>query len=317
VPRDALYISSVHHRAHFGPPSQKGTDVVTDPAFRESVAQASDYIQIRLDAANASPRVALILGSGLSILAERARDAVYIPYADIPQFPRSTVPGHAGRLVVGSLAGVDVLIMQGRVHYYEGYSAREVTFPIRVLHSLGIRALCVTNAAGGLHPEWSPGDLMVITDHINLVAMAGHSPLRGPNDDALGPRFPSMVRAYDPEFIELLQRTARAQGQRLRHGVYAMVAGPSFETPAEVRMLRALGADAVGMSTAPEVLVARHAGMRVVGTSLITNIAVDTQETSAEPTHEEVLEAGRLAAPALASLIEGALPQIATSVEQG
>lgn len=284
---------------------------MNEPASIESIRRAAERVRQRLSGLPAGERVGLVLGSGLSVLADRVAPSVQIPYEDIPSFPRSTVPGHAGRLVAGELAGAPVLVMQGRVHYYEGYSPAEITFPIRVLQALGVRTLLVTNAAGGLHADWQPGDLMAITDQINFVGMAGQNPLRGPNDEALGPRFPSMVRAYDPELLELLREVARPRGITLLEGVYAMLAGPTFETPAEVRMLRVLGADAVGMSTAPEVVVARHAGMRVLGISLITNIAIDTLESTGEPSHEEVLEAGRRAAPVMASLIEGVLSRIA------
>ncbi len=283
---------------------------------RRAIAEAAEAIRPHL---RGVPRIALILGSGLNVLADRATDARALPYAEIPHFPHSTVPGHAGRLISGRLAGVDVLIMQGRVHFYEGYSPAEVTFPIRVLQALGVRILCVTNAAGGLNPAFAAGDPMAITDQINLVGMAGHHPLRGPNDDSLGTRFPSMVRAYDPALVAALRQVAVERGLTLRSGVYAMVAGPTFETPAEVRMLRAWGADAVGMSTAPEVAVARHAGMRVLGLSLITNVAIDTQEEPSEPTHAEVVEVGQRAVPVLAALIEGVLPRLyaALTAEQG
>lgn len=283
---------------------------------RRAIAEAAEAIRPHL---RGVPRIALILGSGLNVLADRATDARALPYAEIPHFPHSTVPGHAGRLISGRLAGVDVLIMQGRVHFYEGYSPAEVTLPIRVLQALGVRILCVTNAAGGLNPAFAAGDPMAITDQINLVGMAGHHPLRGPNDDSLGTRFPSMVRAYDPALIAALRQVALERGLTLRSGVYAMVAGPTFETPAEVRMLRAWGADAVGMSTAPEVAVARHAGMRVLGLSLITNVAIDTQEEPSEPTHAEVVEVGQRAVPVLAALIEGVLPRLyaALTAEQG
>lgn len=285
-----------------------------DPQLFARIEQAADYVRARIHSA---PRIALVLGSGLGPLADRVAGASEVPYEGIPHFPRSTVPGHAGRLLAGTLAGVDVLVMQGRVHYYEGYAPAEVTFPIRVLRALGVEALCVTNAAGGLHVEWSAGDLMAIVDQINLVGMAGQHPLRGPNDDRLGPRFPSMVRAYDREYLGLLREAASAERLTLREGVYAMVAGPTFETPAEVRMLRALGADAVGMSTAPEVAVARHGGMRVLGLSLITNIAVDSPDAAQEPSHEEVVEAGRQAVPRLTALIERVLPKVAAALPKG
>jgi len=283
---------------------------------RRAIEEAAATVRLRLQTV---PRIALILGSGLNALAELATAAWSVSYADIPHFPRSTVPGHSGRLIGGQLAGVDLLIMQGRVHYYEGYSPAEVTFPVRVLQALGVRTLCVTNAAGGLNPSWRAGDPMVITDHIDLVGISGMHPLRGPNDDALGVRFPSMVRAYDPQFVALLEQVARGRGITLRSGVYAMLSGPTFETPAEVRMLRTWGADAVGMSTAPEVTIARHAGMRVLGISLITNIAVDTQEEAAEPSHAAIVKVGQRAIPTMAALIEGVLPSLysATCAQQG
>lgn len=293
---------------------RKGYAVVNHTVTRERIEQAAEYVRAR---ATRMPLVAVILGSGLGMLAERVKDPVVIPYGDIPGFPLSTVPGHSGRLVIGSLGMADALLMQGRVHYYEGYSAAEVAFPVRVLYALGVRGLCITNAAGGLHPEWRPGDLMLISDHINLIGLAGHNPLRGPNDDSLGPRFPSMLRAYDPEFISIAQSVARSRSIQSRVGVYAMVAGPSFETPAESRMLRALGADAVGMSTAPEVVAARHAGMRVLGISVISNIVADTQQSLVSPSHAEVLQTGERSAPELASLIEGVLPQLVEICEQG
>ncbi len=279
---------------------------------RRAIEEAADCVRPHL---RGNPQIALILGTGLNDLAERAGNAWSTSYGDIPHFPRSSVPGHAGRLIGGQLAGVDVLIMQGRVHFYEGYSPAEITFPVRVLQALGIQMLCVTNAAGGLNPSWSAGDPMVITDQIDLVGMAGMHPLRGPNDDTLGARFPSMVRAYDPRLIVMLQQVARERSITLRAGVYAMLAGPTFETPAEVRMLRAWGADAVGMSTAPEVAVARHAGMRVLGIALITNMAVDTQEEPGEPTHAAVVEVGQRAVPIMASLIEGVLPRLHSSID--
>ncbi|MCD6519424.1 MAG: purine-nucleoside phosphorylase, partial [Anaerolineae bacterium] len=237
-----------------------------------------------------------------------------IPYTQIPHFPRSTVEGHSGRLVLGWLGGMQVLMMQGRAHYYEGYSLAQITLPIRAMQMMGIDILIVTNAAGGLRKDFQPGDLMAIVDHLNLVGMAGHNPLRGPNDERFGPRFPDMSRAYDPELLDLLRAEAKEQNIPLREGIYAMVAGPSFETPAEVRFLRSIGADAVGMSTVPEVIVARHGGMRVLGISLISNIAQDSLHPTGEgPSHKEVLQAGRRAVPRLASLLEGFLRRLSCS----
>jgi purine-nucleoside phosphorylase len=273
------------------------------------VSEAVDYIGSRIAS---DPKVGMVLGSGLGLLADRLCDPAVIPYEEIPHFPRSTVKGHSGHLLTGVLSGLSVLVMQGRVHFYEGYSAEEITFPIRVMQLLGIEILIVTNAAGGLRPGFQAGDLMAITDQINLPGMAGQHPLRGPNDERLGSRFPDMARAYDVDLLNLLRDEARAQNISLQEGVYLMVAGPAFETPAEVRLARALGADAVGMSTAPEVVVARHGGLRVLGISLISNVAVDTVEPSGtiEDVHEQVLAAGLEAAPRLVALLEGVLRRL-------
>jgi purine-nucleoside phosphorylase len=284
---------------------------MTDAITYELVEEASSYLRARV---RYQPRVGLILGSGLSTLADRVADPDIIPYHDIPHFVVSTVPGHAGRLVLGPLGSLTTVMMQGRVHYYEGHSAAEMTFPVRVMRALGAEVLIVTNAAGGIRPGFRAGDLMAIVDHVNLPGLAGHSPLRGPNDDRLGPRFPDMSPAYDLELLDLLRAEARAQRLTLHEGVYAMVAGPSFETPAEIRYLRAIGADAVGMSTAPEVVVARHNGMRVMGLSLITNIAADTVQRGRqeETTHAQVLAAGERAVPMLVRLVEGVLRRLAS-----
>ena len=259
------------------------------------------------DRVTVKPRVGLILGSGLGSLADELDDAVVVPYADVPGFPRSTVHGHRGELGVGRLAGQPVAVMRGRFHFYEGYSMQQVTFPVRVLHALGCDTLIVTNAAGGLRPDWAVGDLMRLTDQIFLPGVAGHHPLRGENDDRLGPRFPPMVGAFDAELARLAHEVADEQGTILRDGVYAMVAGPSFESGAELRMLRIWGADAVGMSTAPEVVVARHMGMRVLGISLVTNLALPE---GAPANHAEVLEAGEAAKPKFGGLLQGILERI-------
>jgi purine-nucleoside phosphorylase len=278
---------------------------------RETVIEAVEYIRSHT---RHKPEVGVVLGSGLSALADRVADADVISYDDVPHFVPSTVPGHVGRLVIGVLGGVRVLLMQGRTHFYEGYSTAQVSLPVRVMQYLGVGALIVTNAAGGIHPEFASGDLMVINDHINLVGMAGQNPLRGPNEADFGVRFPSMAPAYDPALVTLAEEVAREQGITLRRGVYVMVAGPSFETPAEIRFLRTIGADAVGMSTVPEVVVARHAGMRVLGISLISNVAIDALEKAqGMATHEEVLEAGRRAVPALIALVEGILTRLSQS----
>lgn len=235
------------------------------------------------------PRVAIILGSGLGQLADEIADSVTIQYTDIPGFPPSTVHGHRGELVLGDLGGQPVMAMRGRFHLYEGYTPAQTTFPVRVMAALGAEILIVTNAAGGLRADWQVGELMLITDHINLVAMSGDNPLRGPNDDHLGVRFPAMTNAYDVALGALAQQLAPDVGLTLRQGVYAQVAGPSFETRAELRMLRLLGADAVGMSTANEVIVAVHGGLRVLGISLISNVATPDAPPA---NHEEVLAAG-------------------------
>jgi purine-nucleoside phosphorylase len=253
------------------------------------------------------PRVAMILGSGLGALADELEEAAAVPYGEIPGFPRSTVVGHRGELAIGRLAGQPVAVMRGRFHFYEGYSMQQVTFPVRVLRALGCETLLVTNAAGGLRPDWPVGELMRIADHIFLPGMAGHHPLIGPNDDRLGPRFPAMVGAYDAELGALAQSVAGEQGTALREGVYLMLTGPSFESGAELRMARLLGADVVGMSTAPEVVVARHMGMRVLGISLVTNQALPD---GAPANHEEVLEAGEAAKPKFAALLKGILARL-------
>lgn len=256
------------------------------------------------------PQVGIILGSGMGALVDAIADRQIISYADVPHFPTSTISGHVGALVMGSLAGHNVIVLQGRTHYYEGYSMQQITLPIRVLRLLGVHTLIVTNAAGALNPSFTPGDLMVISDHINLVGMAGAHPLRGPNLDAMGPRFPDMSQAYDPALRTLARDVARGRGLPLHEGVYVCVAGPSFETPAEVRFLRLIGGDAVGMSTAPEVTVARHAGMRVLGVSGISNVAIDQPTSERVTTHDEVLEAAKIIVPRLTELIRGVLGEL-------
>ena len=253
------------------------------------------------------PTVGLVLGSGLNPLADEITQADVIPFRDIPGFPIPTVEGHSGALVIGALSGKTVLAMRGRAHYYEGYSMPCVTLPIRVMRALGIGAVIVTNAAGGVNENFHTGDLMLITDHINLVGMTGANPLRGPNDESLGPRFPDMTDAYDPALCDLTRAVAREVGIALREGVYMMLAGPSFESPADVRFIRAIGADAVGMSTVSEVIVARHGGMRVLGLSLISNSLAHGHD---KVSHDEVLAAGKSAAPQLVALIKGVLARM-------
>lgn len=251
------------------------------------------------------PTVALILGSGLNGLADSVQKADVIPFGDLPHFPVSTVHGHAGRLVIGELEGQTVFVMQGRIHYYEGYSMNQVTLPIRVMQRLGIGSLIVTNAAGGVNPEFQPGDVMLITDNLNLMGMTGANPLFGPNIDELGTRFPDMSQAYDRPYQDLARRVARENSLTLREGVYAGLSGPSFESPADLRFLRLAGADSVGMSTVPEVIVARHGGMRVLGFSGISNKA--NLDGSTVTTHEEVIEAGRVITPKIETLVRGVL----------
>jgi purine-nucleoside phosphorylase len=251
------------------------------------------------------PRVAIILGSGLGGLATTLHEPQTIPYSSLPSFPVSTVEGHIGRFVIGDLEGQPVMVMQGRVHYYEGYSMAEITLPIRVMHLLGVEVLIVTNAAGAVNPNYEPGDVMLITDHLNLIGMAGLNPLRGPNLDTFGPRFPDMGQAYDRGLAQLARQVAAQNYINLQEGVYCCLAGPTFETPADLRFLRAAGVDAVGMSTVPEVIVAHHAGMRALGLSGISNKA--NLDGNTLTTHEEVLAAGQLIVPKLESLVRGIL----------
>jgi purine-nucleoside phosphorylase len=251
------------------------------------------------------PKVGLILGSGLGGLANQVQNADIVPYQDIPFWPRSTVEGHQGQLVIGRMQGAPVIVQQGRSHFYEGYSMAEVTLPVRVMKRLGVETLIVTNAAGAINPEFEPGDVMLITDHISLVGMTGFNPLRGPNLEAFGPRFPDMSQAYDRELMDLARKSARQHGIALREGVYTGLSGPSFESPADLRFLRVIGSDAVGMSTVPEVIVAHHAGMRVLGLSGISNKA--NLDGSTQTTHAEVLEAGRVIVPKLQAIVQDVL----------
>jgi len=252
------------------------------------------------------PTVGIILGSGLGDLANEVSHATAIPYAEIPHFLRSTVPGHAGRLLLGTVEEMPVVMMQGRFHFYEGYALEALTLPVRVMHELGAHTLIVTNAAGGLNPSYRPGDFMLLRDHINLPGMAGANPLMGPNDERFGTRFPALAKAYDATLRQLAREVASKQEDiTLHEGVYVMVSGPSFETGAELKFLRAVGADAVGMSTAPEVVVARHAGMRVLGLSLITNTA--TGDDTEEVNHAEVLATADAARPRFTMLVRGIL----------
>ena len=251
------------------------------------------------------PRVGLILGSGLNGLADSVQKADIIPYGELPNWPVSTVQGHAGRLVIGELEGQTALVMQGRIHFYEGYSMSQITLPVRVMLRLGLEMMFVTNAAGGVNPDFAPGDVMLITDNLNLIGMMGGNPLMGPNIDELGPRFPDMSQAYDRNLMNLARQVALSENIPLREGIYCALSGPSFEGPADLRFLRGIGADAVGMSTVPEVIVARHGGMRVLGLSGISNKA--NLDGSTATTHEEVIEAGKVITPKIEKIIRGVL----------
>ena len=268
----------------------------------ETVIAAADVVRSRFARV---PDVAVILGTGLGGLAEAIECPVTVEYAEIPGFSRSTVESHAGRLLCGTVRGKCVVAMQGRLHRYEGYSLAQVTFPVRVLRALGATVLVVSNACGGMHPLWQAGDLMLISDHINLL---GDNPLVGPNDARLGPRFPDMSSPYDAALRDLARAEARRQGTVLREGVYVAVAGPNLETRAEYRMLRALGADVVGMSTVPEVIVALQAGMRVLGLSIITDMCLPD---ALEPASlDRIIEVASQAEPKLTSLITGVLERL-------
>ncbi len=268
----------------------------------EQIDSAAHAIKNRI---SIQPVVGIILGSGLNGLADSVENAVRISYSDLPNFPVSTVQGHAGRFVIGELEGKPVLVMQGRIHYYEGYTMGEVTLPVRVMQRMGIPNLFVTNAAGGVHPDFEPGDVMLITDQLNLMGMSGLNPLMGPNLDEIGTRFPDMSRPYDSEYCDIARMVAKENGLTLRQGVYAGLSGPSFESPADLRFLRLAGTDAVGMSTVPEVIIARHGNMRVLGLSGISNKA--NLDGSTLTTHEEVMEAGKVITPKVEKIIRGVL----------
>lgn len=281
----------------------------TDPSnqFRP-VARAVEAVRRRDPRA---PVVGLVLGSGLGGVADLVEDAVSVPYEEIPDMPRSTVKSHAGRLVLGTISGVPCVVMQGRAHFYEGHSMADTTFGVRVMQALGIHTLVVTNASGGINPAYRAGDMMIISDHIFLPGMAGHHPLRGPNDDSVGERFPAIVDAYTPSLRALARNHSAEAGLPWHEGVYVMVSGPSFETSAELHFLRVVGADAVGMSTCAEVIVARHAGTRVLGVSLVANLAFpDAPEIL---THENVLVGMQAGAVHVTSLVRRIMPDLAMS----
>lgn len=270
--------------------------------FVEKVKRATAYIEERI---KAKPKFAVVLGSGLGGIADTIQEPVVVKYSEIPGFPVSTAPGHKGELIFGKIYGKDVVAMNGRFHYYEGYSMKEVTFPIRVFQLLGVKYLFITNAAGGLNPEFDVGVPMIITDHINFM---GDNPLIGPNVEEWGPRFPDMSEPYSKELSKLAYEVAKEEGIKIYEGVYVAVAGPNFETPAELRMLRHLGADAVGMSTVPEVIVANHGGIKVLGISAITDRAVP--DDLKPLTAEEVLEIAEKTGQKIAKIISKVLKRV-------
>ncbi|MGI6259825.1 MAG: purine-nucleoside phosphorylase [Anaerolineaceae bacterium] len=267
---------------------------------------ATDAVRARL---TIIPEIALILGSGLGELAESIQNPTIIPTREIPFWPVSTVPGHKGRLVIGELEGKKVLVLQGRTHYYEGHNISKIGLPIRVMQRLGIKTLILTNASGGLNDDFYPGDLMIIKDHLALLPMAGENPLRGPNLDEFGPRFPDMSAVYSPELIALTEQVAAEMGIAMHKGVYVCLSGPTFETPADCRFLKLVGVDAVGMSTVPEAIVAKHGGMDILGIATITN-KIDPDGTN-KASHQEVLEVGDQLAPKLMRVIRGVLRKLA------
>jgi purine-nucleoside phosphorylase len=271
----------------------------------EQIDEVADAVRSKIDI---KPRIGVILGSGLNDLAASVENAFTVPYRDLPHWPVSTVEGHAGRLVIGELEEQPVFVMQGRVHYYEGYSMGQVTLPVRVMQRLELEMMIVTNAAGGVNPDFVPGDVMLITDNLNLMGMSGLNPLMGPNLDELGPRFPDMSQVYNKELMTVTRKVASEKDITLREGVYCGLSGPSFESPADLRFLRLAGADAVGMSTVPEVIVANHGGLKALGLSGISNKA--NLDGSTVTTHQEVIEAGKVITPKMETIIRGVLKTI-------
>lgn len=291
-------------------PSHRKTARANTPgAGGDEYARASRAAKFIQSKSKLRPRVALVLGSGLGAFADELSSAKRIPFDTIPGFPRSTVQGHSGQLVIGTAAGVPMAVMHGRVHLYEGYSPKQVVFPMRVLGRLGVRAVILTNAAGAINLDYSQGALVALRDHINLQ---GTNPLIGPNDERLGPRFPDMSQAYCKAYREIALRVAKQLGIQLHEGVYAALCGPSFETPAEIRYLKTIGADLVGMSTAFEVIVARHMGIRVLGISCVTNMAAGILDQPL--THAEVMETGDRVKGQFISLLRGVIPPLARDV---
>ncbi len=280
--------------------------MAAEPSSSLLYDRAEKAVRVIRARANLKPSVAVVLGSGLGAFADELTDATSIAYQDIPGFARTTVEGHAGALVIGKASGVALAAMQGRFHSYEGYSLEEVTFPIRVLKLLGAETLVLTNAAGALNVEFVPGSLMIISDHINLL---GSNPLVGPNDDRFGPRFPDLTSVYAPELQSMVIDEASEMGLGMRRGVYAALSGPSYETPAEIHMVRTLGADAVGMSTVPEAIVARHMNMRVVGISCITNLAAGVSSRPID--HSQVMAIGERVRDQFTELLRRVIKRLA------
>ncbi len=279
--------------------------MTAEPASSSLYERAEKAARLIRSRARADASVAVILGSGLGAFANELATSTAIPYDEIPGFARATVEGHAGRLVIGKVGDATVAAMQGRFHFYEGYSLEEVTFPIRVLKLLGVKTLILTNASGALNAEFTPGSLMLITDHINLM---GVNPLIGANDDRFGPRFPDLTNVYSPDLQDIVLQEAREMGLKMRRGVYASLSGPSYETPAEIHMVRSLGADAVGMSTVPEAIVARHMNMQVVGISCITNLAAGVSDHPVD--HSQVMATGELVRESFVELLKKAIPRL-------
>jgi purine-nucleoside phosphorylase len=284
--------------------------MTTRSSMTDTFALAESAAAFLLSQTSLRPKIGLVLGSGLGSFADELTDAARIPYAQIPSFPRSTAVGHAGQMVIGKCGAVPVAAMQGRVHLYEGYSAQEVVFPTRVLGRMGIRALILTNAAGGINLKYNQGALVLISDHINLQ---GYNPLTGANDERFGPRFPDVTQAYWKPYRELALAAARKAGKEVVEGVYAAVLGPSYETPAEIRYLRTIGADLVGMSTISEAITARHMGIKVLAISCVTNMAAGILDQPLN--HEEVLETGRRVQGDFVGLLRAVIPEIAKDLE--
>lgn len=285
------------------------TETAFGPPGLEAYDEAARYIRQQTAY---QPRTGMVLGSGLGPLADLVQNPDIIPYSAIPHFPVSTALGHKGDLLLGTISGVELMVMQGRFHLYEGYSPAQLAFPVRVMHRLGVTTLILTNAAGGLNQDFRVGDIMLIEDHISLPGLAGFNPLRGINQEAFGERFPALNRTYTPHLTQTAMKQARHLGLTLQRGVYVYVSGPCFETPAEIRMLRGFGADAVGMSTVPEAMIARHAGMDVLAFSTITNLCIADAASEAQPDAAEVIEAAATAELAYRRLLQAILSTFAS-----